>query len=106
MQTAGNLLTRDDTFLGVCQGLGEDLGINPQYLRAALAVALFVNPLAVIAGYAALGLVVAGARWAFPVPQDAASAAEIEAVAGGEEIAAAAVQAPAEPDAEAVPLAA
>lgn len=66
MQSEGNLLTRDDTFFGVCQGLGEDLGINPQLLRMALAVALFFNPLVVAALYAALGLVLAAARWAFP----------------------------------------
>lgn len=66
MQSEGNLLTRDDTFFGVCQGLGEDLGVNPQLLRMALAVALFFNPALVLALYAALGLVLAAARWAFP----------------------------------------
>lgn len=61
-----NLFTRDDTFLGVCQGLGEDLGFPPDLLRVALAVALFWNPLAVVAIYLGLGVVVAGSRLAFP----------------------------------------
>jgi phage shock protein C len=71
MQSEGNLLTRDDTFFGVCQGLGEDLGFNPNLLRVVFPVALFFQPVAAIAAYAALGLVVAFARFAFPVPRAA-----------------------------------
>lgn len=62
----GNLFARDDTFIGVCQGLGEDLGFNPDWLRVALGLGLFWNPVAVIAGYHAAGLVVLVGRWAFP----------------------------------------
>lgn len=68
MHAQENLLTRDDTFFGICQGLGEDLGFNPQWLRIALAIGSFFDPLAVIALYAALGAVVAVARFTFPIP--------------------------------------
>jgi phage shock protein C len=64
-----NLLTRDDTFFGVCQGLGEDLGLNPLWLRLALTLALFASPLAAIGGYLALGALVLTTRLLFPPPQ-------------------------------------
>ncbi len=64
-----NLLTRDDTFFGVCQGLGEDLGFNPNILRIALPVLGFFWPVATIAGYLAAGVLVFATRWFFPEPQ-------------------------------------
>lgn len=64
--TAPNLLTRDDTFFGVCQGLGDDLGVSPDLLRVALALGLFWNPYAVAAAYAAMAAVVLVSRLAFP----------------------------------------
>ena len=70
-----NLLTRDDTFFGVCQGLGEDLGIPPSLLRIALALGLFWNPLAMIALYAGAGLVVLVSRLIVPEPTAAVPAA-------------------------------
>ena len=90
MQTAQpTLFTRDDTMLGICQGLGEDLGFNPNWLRIALAVLLFWNPAAVIGGYLAAGvlvlfvrLVVREPRAALPQPAapeaDAAAAETVE----------------------------
>lgn len=60
-----SLLRRDDTFLGVCEGLGQDFGFNPLWLRLALALALFFNPVAVLVGYTVLGVVVAVARWTY-----------------------------------------
>ena len=33
--TQTSLIARDDTFLGVCQALGDDLGFNPLWLRLA-----------------------------------------------------------------------
>ena len=79
MQTAqGNLFTRDDTFFGVCQGLGEDLGISPNLLRVSLAVALFFNPVATVAGYAAMGLVVLGSRLLFPAPRRPVAETEVD----------------------------
>lgn len=75
MQTAAvpqpSLLARDHTFLGVCEGLGEDFGFNPIYLRVAFAVPLIINPLATLGAYAALGLVVMLSRLVFPNPRAA-----------------------------------
>jgi phage shock protein C len=62
------LLTRDDTLLGVCEGLGEDLGFNPLLLRLALTVTLFFFPLYTILGYLGAGALVALTRWIAPVP--------------------------------------
>lgn len=80
-----NLFTRSDTFFGVCQGIGEDFGFSPQFLRIGLAVGLFFNPLAVIGIYAALGLVVLTSRLLFP---DARRAAAVPVQAAVEEQAA------------------
>jgi len=78
------LIARDDTLLGVCAGLGEDFGFNPLWLRIAFAVSLLWNPVAVIAVYAGLGLLVAISRFLVREPRPAASAppaaAEAEAV--------------------------
>jgi len=60
------LLLRDDTILGVCQGIGEDFGFSPTWLRVAFAAMLFVQPLWTIAAYLALGLLVAASRLLFP----------------------------------------
>ena len=81
MHTYENLLARDDTLLGVCAALGEDFGFNPQYLRAAFAVVLLVNPPAVIAVYLALGAIVMLSRWLSPNPRPAAVGARPEAAA-------------------------
>lgn len=61
-----NLLLRNDTILGVCEGLGRDLGVPPTLLRIAFAIGLFFNSLAVIGLYLALGIVVALSRWLVP----------------------------------------
>lgn len=63
------IFARDDTFFGVCQALGEDFGFPPNLLRVAMAVALFWNPVAVIAFYVGAGLVVALTRWLVPNPR-------------------------------------
>jgi phage shock protein C len=63
MQSAQpSLFLRDDTFLGVCEALGEDFGFNPLLLRIAFAVALIWNPVAVVAAYLGAGVVVAISR--------------------------------------------
>ena len=62
-----SLIARPHTVLGVCEGVGEDLGFNPLWLRIAFASGIFFAPLFVVGLYLALGLVVAGSRWAFPV---------------------------------------
>ncbi|MEO5972807.1 MAG: PspC domain-containing protein [Sphingomicrobium sp.] len=63
-----NLFFRKDTMLGVCQGLGEEFGFNPIWLRLALAFGVLWNPPAVVGIYLALGAVFAAARWLYPVP--------------------------------------
>jgi phage shock protein PspC (stress-responsive transcriptional regulator) len=70
------LFNRPDTLLGVCEGLGTDLGFHPNILRIAFGVGLMWNPLAVIGTYLALGLAVYGARFLFPdlVPETRAIA--------------------------------
>lgn len=68
-----SLLTRDDTFLGICEALGEDLGFNPFFLRVTLAISLLWNPTIVIAGYLAAGVVVLLSRVLFPNPRRARS---------------------------------
>ena len=92
----GNVFTRDDTFFGVCQAIGEDLGFSPNWLRAGFGVMLIYSPVATIGVYLALGLAVAMLRWLVPNPR----AARIEAAAPAET---APVEAAVE--AEAVPLA-
>lgn len=70
--TQQNLFTRDDTFFGVCEALGEDFRIPPNLLRVALALLFFWNPTAVVAGYFAVGILVALTRWIAPNPRSAA----------------------------------
>jgi phage shock protein PspC (stress-responsive transcriptional regulator) len=59
---------RNDTMLGVCQSLGEDFGFHPNILRVAFGVGLIVAPVAVIAAYAAMAVIVALNHWIFPRP--------------------------------------
>lgn len=58
---------RSDTILGVCEGIGQDLGFNPLYLRLVFAGLFYFNPLVVIGSYVALGAGLALARWLYPV---------------------------------------
>ena len=75
-----SLFTRPDTFFGICQGMGEDLGIHPDLFRVAFGMAFFFAPLATLATYFALGLVVAATRTFFPVPSTLESAVPLNAV--------------------------
>jgi len=78
-----NLFARDDTFFGVCQGLGEDLRISPDLLRVALTLLLFFQPVAALCGYLAAGVLVFLTRWLFPNP---GVATEAEAVVEAEPV--------------------
>src|SRR3954452_6468466 len=60
---------RNDTLLGVCQSLGDDLGFNPIFLRVLFGASLIWNPLAVIGVYLALAVVIAASNWMFPNPR-------------------------------------
>ena len=67
MQTVpGNLFTRPDTLFGVCEGLGQDFGFNPIYLRVVLATAILWNPVVAFGTYFALGLLVLLSRLICP----------------------------------------
>jgi phage shock protein C len=57
---------RNDTMLGVCQSLGEDLGFNPNYLRVLFGALLIWNPMAVIAIYFGLAVIIALSHLVFP----------------------------------------
>ena len=72
--STGNLFTRDDTILGVCQGIGDDLGFNPLWLRVAFAVGVYMNPVAAIATYFGLGIIVLATRLIIREPRRAAPA--------------------------------
>ena len=65
---------RDHTVLGVCEGLGEDFGFNPLYLRLVFAGLLIWQPFYDIGAYFALGLVVLVARLLVPSRSRAANA--------------------------------
>lgn len=73
-----NLITRDDTLLGVCEALGEDFGFNPLWLRISLAVGLLWNPMAMIGAYLGLGVVVLATRLLIPTRRQVADAAAAE----------------------------
>jgi phage shock protein C len=75
-----SLFRRDDTFLGVCQALGEDFGFNPVFLRIAFAAPLIFAPMLVIEAYLALGVVVLVSRMLAPRPKRKAAPAAVETV--------------------------
>ena len=58
---------RSDTLLGVCEALGQDLGVNATWLRVMFAVGVLWSPVVMIATYLGLGVVVAVARAVTPV---------------------------------------
>jgi phage shock protein C len=54
---------RNDTILGVCEAIGQDFGFNPTWLRLAFIVPIFFAPVACVAAYLGLGVVVAATRY-------------------------------------------
>lgn len=71
---------RNDTFLGVCEAIGQDLGINPNWIRVAFAPFIIINPILTIGVYLGLGLAVAVSRRLFPRQLKAQSAPTPEAM--------------------------
>ena len=71
---------RAHTILGVCEGIGEDFGISPMWLRIPLAASVLVSPLWAIAAYLALGVIVFASRMVFPKPKAKALPATIGTV--------------------------
>jgi phage shock protein C len=60
------LFSRHDTFLGICEGLGQDFRFNANYLRLAFALGLLLSPVATLASYVAMGVLILVSRWIFP----------------------------------------
>ena len=85
---------RNDTMLGVCQSLGEDFGFPPNILRVAFGVGLIFAPLAVIAAYAAMAVIVALNHWIVPRPWPVEAEARPAAGAAAPDREAEAVEAP------------
>ena len=82
-----SIFARDDTMFGVCEALGEDLGISANALRVAIALALFGSPVAAAATYAGLGVLVFVLRWLVPdsaAPEAEDAAADTEAGAAAD----------------------
>lgn len=73
-----SLIRRDDTFLGVCQALGEDFGFNPMFLRVAFALPMLYAPLATVAVYLGLGVIVLASRLLAPRPKRKAAPVAVE----------------------------
>lgn len=65
-ETEVALPLRSHTILGVCEGIGEDFGFNPVFLRIPLAASVIWNPVIAIAVYFGLGVIVAASRLLFP----------------------------------------
>lgn len=78
----GNLFTRDDTFFGVCEGLGEDLRIPSNLFRLAFAFGFFFSPATVLMVYFGVGALVLVSRVVFPNPR-APRRSRVEAGEGG-----------------------
>jgi phage shock protein PspC (stress-responsive transcriptional regulator) len=75
-QTYTPLPLRPHTILGVCEGIGEDFGFNPAWLRIPLAASVVISPTFAIGGYFALGGVVLLSRLLFPRTKPAPVATE------------------------------
>lgn len=78
--TQTNLFARSDTLFGVCEGIGQDFGFNPDYLRVALAVAVVFSPTMAFATYGVMAVAVLLTRLVFPNPRRKPAAAEAVAI--------------------------
>jgi phage shock protein C len=57
---------RQHTIFGVCEGIAEDFGFNPIFLRVPLAAVVLWSPIWAIGAYLALGVLVLASRMLFP----------------------------------------
>jgi phage shock protein C len=76
---------RTHTILGVCEGIGEDFGFNPIFLRIPLAAMVIISPTWAFGIYFALGAVVLASRLLFPDRKTAQAAARQTASAANEQ---------------------
>lgn len=65
---------RPHTILGVCEGIGEDFGFNPVFLRIPFAAGVLWSPSMVLLIYFTLGAVVLASRMLFPRARQATEA--------------------------------
>jgi phage shock protein C len=65
---------RDDTFLGVCETLGQGLRIPSNLFRIAIAPALVWYPGVTIGVYLVAGVLVALLHWVIPAPAETPAA--------------------------------
>ena len=68
-----SLPLRQHTIFGVCEGIGEDFGFNPIYLRVPLAAMVLWSPTIAIGTYFLLGALVLVSRVVFPRSNAAAT---------------------------------
>lgn len=68
---------RDDTFLGVCQTLGDGLRIPSNLVRIAIAPLLVWNPMLTLSVYVVVGIVIAVAHAVIPSAAKPATAAPV-----------------------------
>jgi len=71
---------RGDTFLGVCEALGQDTRIPADLFRIAFAALFFWSMGLALAVYLGLGAVIALSRWLFPTTRTVPAAAPTETV--------------------------
>ncbi len=69
-----------DNLFGICNAVGEDLGINPLWLRLVFASTFIFAPVAVITSYFALGAFILFARLVFPKPRKPRASAAVVAL--------------------------
>ena len=81
MTTKPNLFFRPDTILGACQGVADDLGISPLFIRVPLASMILFSPKLAFGMYAALCVVVLASRMLFPARKAVSSEVVAPAVA-------------------------
>jgi phage shock protein PspC (stress-responsive transcriptional regulator) len=60
------LVLRNDTILGVCQGIGEEFGFHANWLRVPLAGMVLISPISAFGIYFALGFALLVARLVYP----------------------------------------
>jgi len=71
---------KKDNLFGICNALGEDLGIDPLWPRLLFATTFIFDPAVVIASYFAIGALMLVVRFAFPRPRPARTSAEVVAL--------------------------
>ena len=63
---------RSQTLLGVCEALGEDFGINANFIRVPLGAIVVFNVWAAVGVYLGLGVIILASRLLFPAAKTAA----------------------------------